>query len=128
VANPEPTALTDAYALLKVFSKRPEARRVRVSVIMNRCQGKEEAVRSFDRLRTAARRFLDLEVQYMGAVGMDDTVGEATRRQVAFLTHYAGSPCSRDVRKIAARIVSAARDGGADVGRFFKTIGEAADE
>jgi flagellar biosynthesis protein FlhG len=97
-------------------------------VIVNRSASKEEAVRSFDRLRAAADRFLGLPLAYLGAVGVDDAVGQAARRQVAFLTHYAGSPCSRDVRKIAARIVSASRDGGADVGRFFRALGELTDE
>jgi MinD-like ATPase involved in chromosome partitioning or flagellar assembly len=55
---------------------------------------------------------------------VDDTVSEATKRQVAFLTHYSASPCSRDVRKIAARLLSTARGGSADMGRFFRAVGE----
>jgi flagellar biosynthesis protein FlhG len=128
VTNPEPTAITDAYALLKVMSRRPAARSKTVSVIMNRTGRQEEGLRSYDRLREAARRFLDWDVAYLGSVVWDGTVGEATRRQVDFLTHYAGSPCSRDVRKIAARLVSSRLEGGKDMGRFFREMLETGHE
>lgn len=128
VTNPEPTSLTDAYAVLKVMSGRPEGRAKAVWVIMNQTGSKEEAVRSFDRLRAAASRFLYMDIHYLGSVAWDDTVSEATKRQVAFLTHYSASPCSRDVRKIAARLVSAGHGGSADIGRFFRAIGEVGHE
>lgn len=122
VTNSEPTSLTDAYALLKVLRRRSGGRHGQVSVIMNETSSKEEALRSFDRLRNAARRFLDMDVEYLGSVARDETVSEATKRQVAFLTHYANSPCSRDVRKIAARLISAGRGGTAGAGRFFRSM------
>lgn len=128
VTNTEPTSLTDAYALLKVMSGREEARRKSVSLVMNQTDSKEEALRSFDRLRNVARRFLDWDVEYLGSVAEDGSVGEATRRQVDFLTHYAGSDCSRDVRKIAARLVSNGVEGETDMGRFFQKMMETADE
>jgi flagellar biosynthesis protein FlhG len=128
VTNPEPTSLTDAYALLKVMSRQPEGRGAPVWVVMNQTGSKEEALRSFDRLRSVAKRFLDLDVHYLGSVAWDETVSEATKRQVAFLTHYSASPCSRDVRKIAARLVSSPRGSSTDMGRFFRTMGEAMNE
>jgi flagellar biosynthesis protein FlhG len=128
VTNPEPTALTDAYALLKVISRRPEARSKSVSLIMNQIASKEEAMRSYDRLRSTAKQFLDWEVGYLGSVAWDGTVGEATRRRVDFLTHYAAAPCSRDVRKLAARLVSSRMGGGADVGRLFRQMMGPGDE
>ena len=126
VTNPEPSAITDAYALLKVLSSRQNARDRTVSVVVNRSESKEEAVRSYDRLRTAARRFLEWEVEYLGSVAQDSTVGEASRRQVDFLTHYASSAPSRDVRKIAARLLSSTDQPEVKVGRFFKTLVEEA--
>ena len=89
---------------------------------------KEEALRAFDRLRLAAERFLDLRVEYLGSVVRDDTVTEASKRQVDFLTHYAGAPCTRDVRKIAARLVSSGPDGDSGRGRFFRRMMQIDDE
>lgn len=128
VTNSEPTSMTDAYAVLKVMSNRPESSARPVSVIMNQAGSKEEALRSFDRLRSVAKRFLDRDLEYLGSVSWDETVSEATKRQVDFLTHYSAAACSRDVRKIAARLVSSRRSGGAEMGRFFKMIGGAAGE
>jgi flagellar biosynthesis protein FlhG len=128
VTNAEPTSLTDAYAVLKVMSRWQEGNSAPVSVIMNQTGSREEALRSFDRLRKTAKRFLDIDVRYLGSVAWDETVSEATKRQVAFLTHYSGSACSRDVRKIAARLVSESRAGSTDMGRFFRRLGEAMDE
>jgi flagellar biosynthesis protein FlhG len=128
VTNAEPTAVTDAYALLKVLSKRHGGADRKVCVVMNQTGSKEEAMRGFDRLRRTARQFLKMEIEYLGSVAWDDAVALATKRQVAFATHYAGSACSRDVRKIAARLVSSAGPGGADVGRFFRAVSEVLNE
>ncbi|MHC4480811.1 MAG: AAA family ATPase, partial [Planctomycetota bacterium] len=57
VTNPEPTSLTDAYAVLKVMSRTPESAGRAVSVIMTQISSKEGALRSFDRLRAVASRF-----------------------------------------------------------------------
>ena len=122
VTNSEPTSLTDAYALLKVMARRTQGRPGPVSVIMNQTGSKEEALRSFDRLRKTARRFLDMEIDYLGSVAWDEAVSEATKRRVAFLTHYSASPCSRDVRKIAARLISSGWGGSPDAGRFFRSM------
>ncbi len=127
VTNPEPTALTDAYALLKVMSRRPEARSRRVSLVLNQIASKEEAMRSYDRLRATTKQFLDWDVDYLGSIAWDGTVGEATRRRVDFLTHYADAACTRDVRKLAARLISGGMGGDADVGRFFRQVMEGAD-
>ncbi len=128
VTNPEPAALTDAYALLKVLSRRSPRSPRTVSVIMNRITSKEEAIQSFDRLRLAAKRFLGREVEYLGSVVHDDTVTEAAKRQVDFMTYYSGAPCSRDVKKLAARLVSSERAEGTDMGRLFRSIGGGVDE
>jgi flagellar biosynthesis protein FlhG len=124
VSNPEPMARTDAYALLKVLSSREEARGKRISVIMNQASNRDEGVRSFDRIRSAAKRFLNWDIQYLGSVAKDESVSEAAKRQVDFITHYTASPCSRDVRKIAARLLSEQGEAGASVGRFFRALVE----
>jgi len=122
VTNSEPTSLTDAYALLKVMNNHQAERKKPVSVVMNQTSSKEEALRSYDRLRGATRRFLGWDVDYLGSVARDDTVSEATKRQVDFLTHYESSACTRDMKKIAARLVSAGRGGCGNVGRFFEKM------
>jgi flagellar biosynthesis protein FlhG len=124
VTNPEPAAITDAYALLKVLGKREGARERTVSVIMNRTDGREEALRAYDRLRAVSQLFLKWDIEYMGSVTGDDAVRAAGRRQVDFVTAYTASAASRDVRKIAARLTSSTPESSADAGRFFKALAE----
>ena len=129
VTNPEPTALTDAYALLKVLSTKPDARGKAVHVIVNQAGSREEAVLSFDRIRNAAKHFLNWDVTYLGSVARDPSVSQASKEQVDFLTHYSASPCSRDVRKIAARLLSAEGKSATSMCRFFRAmLEETADE
>ncbi len=128
VTNAEPTSLTDAYALLKMFSRRPAADGKPVFVVMNQTESKEEALNGFDRLRRAALRFLGRRIEYLGSVARDETVALATRKQVDFLTHYSAAPCSRDVRKLAARLVSARQPGRQDMGRFLSRLSRGPDE
>jgi len=127
ITNPEPTALTDAYALLKLLRARSEAADIPAFVVMNRVESKEEALGSFDRLRRAAERFLGWSPRYLGSVWRDETVELAVKRQVDFLTHYTAAACSRDVRKLAARLVSSRAPGAEGLGRFFRKIVEGED-
>jgi len=120
VTSPEPMALTDAYALLKVINA--HSVRKRISILVNKAQSREEAVRTFDRLRVTAERFLGLDVEYLGSLSRDEAVLRASKQQRDFLTHYAGSEVSRDLRKIAARLLSAGSDAANDLGRFFRQI------
>ncbi len=124
VTNPEPAALTDAYAVLKVLKRRKPEAGNSPYVVVNQTGSKEEALRSFDRLRSAAGRFLQWDLEYLGSVAADDIVSVAARRQVDFLTHYASAACSQDVRKLAARLVSSTGGGHRDMGRFFKKMME----
>jgi flagellar biosynthesis protein FlhG len=125
VTNPEPAAITDAYALLKVLGNRDGARERTVSVVMNRTDSREEALRAYDRLRAVSQLFLKWDIEYMGSISGDDAVRAAGRRQVDFVTAYSASPASRDVRKIAARLASSGQASEADAGRFFKALAEA---
>ena len=125
VTNPEPAAITDAYALLKVLGNRNGARERTVSVVMNRTDSREEALRAYDRLRAVSQLFLEWDIEYMGSVSGDDAVRAAGRRQVDFVTAYSASPASRDVRKIAARLASSGQGAEADAGGFFKALAEA---
>ena len=124
VTSPDPLAITDAYALLKVMRGKQETEAPKVSVIMNQANREEEAQRAFERLRRAAERFLGWQVRYLGPVACDETVRIATKRQVAFQTQFSTAPCSRDIRSIATRLVNAGQRSGVGVGSFFRRMME----
>ncbi len=104
VTTPEPTAMTDAYALIKVLYQRHAKRRFRliVNMVKDVAEGKE----IFTRLSNATDHFLNLTIEYLGHIVLDDKVKEAVRRQKALAEIYPQCPASRCLAKIAEKISS----------------------
>jgi flagellar biosynthesis protein FlhG len=104
VATPDPTALTDAYALIKVLARDYQHRRF--WVIVNAAQGEQEARQAFKTLAQAAARFLDLKLECLGAVPADPAVRRALRDQVPFLNEFPESRASQALITLAARMLA----------------------
>ena len=104
VTTPEPTALTDAYALIKVLYQRHAKRRFRliVNMVNNVAEGKE----IYARLSNATDHFLNLTIEYLGYIVLDEKVKEAVRQQKAVAEIYPQCPASRCLAKIAEKISS----------------------
>src|SRR5207245_2553496 len=75
VITPEPTALTDAYALMKVLAARYGRREFLITV--NMAAGVVDAEAAFVRLARVAERFLRVRLEYQGYVPYDDAVPRA---------------------------------------------------
>jgi flagellar biosynthesis protein FlhG len=83
VTVPEPTALSDAYALIKIVSLQIPA--LPASVLVNRTRSGEEGLAAFERLSLAASRFLGRELGYLGTLPEDDALRDDIRRPGALL-------------------------------------------
>jgi len=79
VTTPEPTAITDAYGLLK--SLRQEAGEVPVHLVINRVRSEKDALATFKRLETAVNKFLDGSLNFLGWVYDDPLVGRSVMQQ-----------------------------------------------
>jgi len=101
VAVPEPAALSDAYAVVKVMTAQLPA--LPLSVIANRVADAREGRQVFERLDLASRRFLSRPLEYAGAVAERADVAAAVRRPGALLQ----VPVA-DAAEVAARLVAAA--------------------
>ena len=77
VVTPEPTALTDAYALIKVLSTRYAEHSF--AVLVNMARGELEARKTFTHLTRVAERFLHVSLRWAGYVPWDSEVPEAVR-------------------------------------------------
>lgn len=95
ISTPEPTALADAYALLKMTAQTGAV--PPVSLIVNRAPSVGEAAATAERFTALARRFLKLETVVLGYVLEDAAVGRAVRCQVPF---FIGEPRSLATRCI----------------------------
>lgn len=93
VVSPEPTSLTDAYALMKVLLRQYRERKFHV--LVNLAKSPNEAARVFAKLEVAASRFLQISIDYLGAVPLDDYLPMAVIQQRAVLDRYPQAPSSR---------------------------------
>jgi len=104
VTSPEPTALTDAYALIKVLYQRYAKRRFRL--LVNMVKSPSEAKDVYERLSHATDHFLNLTIEYLGYVLFDEKLRDAVRRQKPIAEIYPNSPATRCLVKIAEKICS----------------------
>ncbi len=96
----EPTSITDSYALIKVMRKRFEW--THFHIIANMVRSYSEGRDLFNRLYKVAEQFLDVRLDYLGALSFDTMVHQAIKKQQAFFIAYPESPASRAISSIAA--------------------------
>jgi flagellar biosynthesis protein FlhG len=106
VITPEPTSLTDAYALMKVLAARWGRRQF--LVVVNMAAGAVDAAAAFARLARVAERFLRVGVEYQGYVPWDDTLPRAVRQQLPVLLAAPGAPASLAIAALAQRLAERA--------------------
>lgn len=90
VTAPEPAALTDAYATIKIVHS--QARDLPVDVLVNRVASAREGPETFERLETAAGRFLNRSLRYLGAVWEDEAIRRAVRTPGLLLQGLGAGP------------------------------------
>jgi flagellar biosynthesis protein FlhG len=102
VANPEPTSLTDAYALIKVMSR--EYGEKSFKLIVNEVSGEREALSVFRHLTAVCDRFLNIRLELAGFVPVDAKLARAVRDQQLVSERYPEAISSRCIREIAMGI------------------------
>lgn len=122
VTSPEPTALTDAYALIKVLYQRHAKKRFRL--IVNMVRNPSEAKEVYERLSNATDQFLNLTIEYLGYVLFDEKVRQAVLQQKAVTEIYPNSSFARCLTGIAERICgeNARDDEDSSVKLFWENI------
>ena len=102
VTTPEPTAITDAYAVIKVVSRDPGNRRINLLVNQARSAGEGSRI-VHDRIARVAKQFLGATVFDAGHVMSDDAVPTAVRRRVPFVLSSPNCPAGQCITRLAMR-------------------------
>jgi flagellar biosynthesis protein FlhG len=108
VTTPEPTAIVDAYLVIKILSRREPGKRI--SVLVNSVSGAHEARSVFHQIDTAAQRFLDKPLDLLGFIERDGNVLEAVRQQHPFTSLYPQSAASMCIKNVARSLDRQCRD------------------
>jgi flagellar biosynthesis protein FlhG len=111
VSTPEPTALTDTYALFKVLGE--SEMNGPAGLVINQANTREQALETAQHLDAVARRFLGHGIDYWGHVMQDIAVPRSVRQQRAVLASAPHSGAARAVRQIAGTVAKlvASQDG-----------------
>ena len=103
VTTPEPTALTDAYAVMKAYSLHAANKNLRI--IINRVYDETESRDVLTKLQRTAERFLQMPLEALGSVYEDRNVMNAVKRQSPLLAAYPNTLAARCVQAIAKNLL-----------------------
>jgi flagellar biosynthesis protein FlhG len=104
VVSPEPTSITDAYALMKVLSLKYSGKACKL--IVNMVRRPEEGREVFRQLQIVTDRFLDITIEYLGYVLLDGKFTKGVRNQKIVSELYPDTPASRCFTDISRKISS----------------------
>lgn len=102
LTTPEPTALTDAYALLKALRQDPDG--LAVNVVINRVKREADARATFERLEIAVEKFLNGSLALLGWVYEDPLVSQAVMLQEPVGLAYPESSAYHCIQWIAGKV------------------------
>jgi flagellar biosynthesis protein FlhG len=122
VVTPEPTSITDAYALIKLLATRYSEHHFKV--LVNMAKDSEDALEVFRKLATVAGRFLDISLDYLGCVIKDEKVVEAVKRQKAVTILFPDCEASACFDTLAKRVIENKRLSGVkgNIQFFFRRM------
>lgn len=98
----EPSSITDAYALIKLLNR--DYGLVRFRVLANMTRSPQEGKNLFNKLTQVSERFLDVTLQYVGAIPWDETVRKAVQRQKAVVDIAPRSKAGVAFRQLAEKV------------------------
>ncbi len=103
VLTPEPTSLTDAYALIKVLSSRHDVKKFRI--LINQARTEHEALSVFKKLTVVTDRFLDtLSLDYLGFLPSDPYLQKAVRTQKLVVEQFPNATSSKMFMEVSEQI------------------------
>lgn len=104
VTTPEPTSITDAYALIKMVNSF-ENNQV-FQLIVNRCMDAEEGYQTSEKLSSVASKFIGITIPLLGIIQDDHQVTKAVKKQTPMIMLYPESAASKAITQIARKYLA----------------------
>jgi flagellar biosynthesis protein FlhG len=120
VTTPEATAMTDAYAMIKVLVGNKYAGKI--NVLVNMARSREEGKRIYQQISTVASRFLNTSVYEAGVLLRDELLTSAVRQRKPVVLAYPKSRITADIGKLAAKLTRTGRVQKTNEGFFRKVM------
>jgi flagellar biosynthesis protein FlhG len=120
VTTPEPTAITDAYAMIKILvGKKYDGK---ISLLVNMADSIAEGRKTYRQISEVATRFLNTPVYDAGVLCRDELVCSAVRRREPVVLAYPNSAITDHFAAISARISNIGRRNTEKEGFFRKVV------
>jgi flagellar biosynthesis protein FlhG len=103
ITTPEPTAMTDAYSVMKAYSMFATQKNLRL--VVNRIYDKEESSEVVEKLQQTSRRFLNMPIDSLGYIYEDRAVIKAVRKQTPVVIASPKSDAAKCIRAMAASLI-----------------------
>ena len=104
VTTPEPTAITDAYGMIKIITTELGERNINIKLLVNKVHSAEEGKKISDRIITIVGQFLNYKIDYIGFVYDDSVVSASVLRQKPFMIVNPTSKPAQCIKHIVGRI------------------------
>jgi flagellar biosynthesis protein FlhG len=122
VTTPEPTAITDAYGIIKIIATEYETPNMRLKLVVNRVKSVAVAKKVADRMINIVGQFLNLKVEYLGFVYDDVVVSHAVLRQRPFMVIDPKCKASLCVQHIVDRMEKSERSPSGGFGALLNRL------
>jgi flagellar biosynthesis protein FlhG len=124
VTTPEPHALTDAYALIKVMAEEHSVKSP--NLLINMARSADEALKVHERIAEVARRFLDINVSYLGHVPLDPQVPKSVMQRRAASEQSTFTVSGQAWNDVARKLLSdpeyKGKNGSMDAHEFWRNL------
>ena len=104
VITPEPTSITDAYALLKILClNKIEST---VMVVINQCMSMEVANKLYSKFKEVVQKNLNIDIFPLGTIPLDPHVSKAVKQQDALISVFPNSDAAKGIKNVARYLIS----------------------
>lgn len=99
----EPTSMTDAYALMKILSNQHDQKHFQI--VANMVKNTESGRLLYKKMAQVAHRFLDVTLEFAGAIPWDKNVKTAIRHQQILMEKYPETPAAIALEALTHKIL-----------------------
>ncbi len=117
ITTDEPTAITDAYAMIKVLSQKK--RDVHLNFVLNMVKSREKAKITFKRIKNVVKQFLKIELHDLGHIVADSNLKDAVIKRKPFVLQYPFSSGAKSLKEVAAKILQEENSNKGVLSKFF---------
>ncbi len=122
ITTPEPTAITDAYGIIKIIATEVENLNIGLKLVVNRVKSVLEGKKVAERIINISGQFLNLKVEYLGCIYEDPIVPASVIRQRPFILSDPKSKAAISVHHLVSRIEKTDFSDDKGIGRFIRKL------